>query len=453
MVTAVNNNKKDKPFVALVDLNGVQSKKNHDFSVVRMNDPCNGIQARQYLTSTTHATANDNKGQNSENTANTNIYEMQSLSHPKSSNYSSFFVGSRVISNPSLHLINRVDPLFLLLAYFDCEKLGEDISPGEQRKQKQNWQPWNQLCESIGVHRTLQKIIKENKSQLKHFFQINNYSVVTSDSDASCGGDDDDFILYKFQVDKVLAWLHAKVKNVQIILKKQLMSRRKWEQRQKKKKENSDNGAFSSSFILPASKPNLGGSTKDNEIEEKTKGYGCSQEKEPKEIHLTKEDELQILVSSIQVICEYISPSWQAKLLSFLDMDVNKILRPSSSPSFKGGGKATKQKKGDNSTSNTKGIKDEQSSTVSPSPSSSPALLQSFRHKPMTESEKLVLYTMGGAGDRGSGAKNDGDPNDRKRKSQQSKTAGLKRLEKVNTKGMKKLSSFFGPASKKKKTK
>lgn len=437
----------DKPFVALLDLQNGSNQK-HNFSIIQMNDPCTGIEHRQYLTTTLTEKGNDNHNQTSitsdvtkKDRKRKNIYEVQSLSQSKANTYSSFFVGSRVVSNPSLHLIHRIDPLFLLLPYFELNSNGPNI--------KQTWQPWQQICASRNINTTIRQIVHEDKSQLRHFFQIND-TMAEDDNQ-------DDFILYKFQNEKVSKWLGAKVHRVESTLTKQLKSRREYEQRvrEQTKKENGDNGAFSSSFVLSEHKDD---SNNDKEADDddgedrkqlnNDKGADISLEsKSPIIINLTKEEEKQILRSSLQIICEYISPQWQTKLLKSFELDVDDVLN---SKNAKSKSKEEKQLRGSSSPDN---VTDSLTSTETPS-SSPPA----FSDRQMTEADKLLHYTMGGGGGATAGgtngASNGGNStNDKKRKNQQAKSVGLKRLQKVNTKGMKSLSSFFSPSSGKSKKK
>lgn len=415
---------KDKPFVALLDLrhqypngqnqNVTHGLKQQHFSILQMNDVCDQTQKqRQYLlTSSSHSNSTKN-----------DIYEVQNITHSKSSNFSSFFVGSRVISNPSLHLINRVDPLFFLLSYFN-------IDTNNNNEQSQKWQPWNQICENRNIHHTVRQILQHDKSQLRHFFHINDSLVLSQDDN------NDDLILYKFQSDKALKWLNAKIRKVETMLEKQYKARRTYEERiRQTEKDGNNHGAFSSSFVL--SKNNCDKQSSDNlnedsmidQIHEENKICEEKQSEDTKskemDISLSSEEQRQLLKSSIQVVCEYISPSWQSKLLEYLKLDIDVILSTSKS-------KQEKKETKDNSNPNNH-------PTVTPALSSSPL----FNEGKMSEADKLLQYTMGS----GTGTSTNDDSNDKKRKINDAKSVGLKRLQKVNTKGMKSLSSFFGPAA------
>ncbi len=419
---------KDKPFVALIDVQhqqSAQSSNKNGYCIIEMKDPsisCSEASKRQYLTTSIPDSSLNSKRPKKD------LYEIQSISHSRSNTYSSFFIGSRVVSNPSLHLVNRVDPLFFLLSYFEPEC-----------NQSQKWQPLNQLCESKNIHSAIQHIIKNDKSQLRHFFHIND-SLTLSDDE---GNSNDDLILYKFQSDKVLTWLKAKVDNVESTIQKQFKSRRHYELSLKEKEQQQDvnSGAFSSTFVLSnndseskSDYPIHDDSANDDERTKSTNNIDNPPVTKSKEftrtIKLTTNEEKQIIKSSIQIVCEYISPLWQAKLLEFLKMNTVEILvSPKSS-------KSTKDPRNSNNPSH---------SVSTPTLSTSSPLLQ---ERQLTESEKLLLYTMGSGSSATSNQK--GDSKDNKRKHQEAKTVGLKKLQKVNTKGMKSLSSFFGPKKTKK---
>lgn len=434
---------KDKPFVALIDVQHQQSAQSSNkngycknkFSIIEMKDPstsCSESSKRQYLTTSIPDSSLNNKPTKKD------LFEIQSISHSRSNTYSSFFVGSRVVSNPSLHLVNRVDPLFFLLSYFEPEC-----------NQSQKWQPWNQLCESKNIHSTIQHIIKNDKSQLRHFFHIND-SLALSDDE---GNSNDNFILYKFQSDKVLTWLKTKVHNVESTIQKQCKARRQYELSLKEKEQQQDmnSGAFSATFVLSSNNdsesksdyPTHDDSAKDEERTKSINNIDNPPVAESKEsthtIKLTTNEEKQIIKSSIQIVCEYISPLWQAKLLELLKMNTVEILvSPKSSKSRKDANDASPRN--DNNSSH---------SVSTPTLKTSSPL---FQEKQLTESEKLLLYTMGSGGEGGSSTtiNQKSDSKDNKRKHQEAKSVGLKKLQKVNTKGMKSLSSFFGPKKTKK---
>jgi hypothetical protein len=470
-----NNNKannKDKPFVALIDLHHQQRKeqqpnsqngmnRKQKFSIIELNDPCNGIEKRQYLTTNTELGSN----KKTSTSTSTDVYEIQSLPHAKSNNYSSFFIGSRVVSNPCLHLVSRIDPLFLLLTYFQPLSLPEPESQNVQCQthREQKWQPWNQICQSRNIDSNIQQAIQENKLQLRHLFQVND-SLVTSDDD-----NNEDMILYKFQSELALKWLRAKVHNVQSMLEKQFKLYQHHDQRIKEEEKamngNSD-GAFSSSFVLPeaisSSQSSNNTTTTDTEsIDNEGKTSNDDDDDDNKKedddnvvrltpsitVEMTKEEEIQILKSSIQIICEYLSPSWQTKLVSFLDMDINHVLKTKTASS-----QSRKEKKASSSNSSPSGENNRLASTITPASSSSSLSPQSAmptQHSSMSESDKLLQYTMGGGGSGSGGTNGDNkdNPKDKNKISQRAKTVGLVKLQKVNTKGMKSLSSFFGPVS------
>ena len=433
---------KTKPFVALVDTHHLREgshkcTKKREYSIIQLSDPCNANVKRQYLS---YLSSNDNissyKDKDNNNTTNSNssnknnqtsIYEIHNIPHSKSEEYSSFFVGSRVISNPCLHLINRIDPLYLLLSYYET-----DVELNFK------WQPWFQLCQSKNIHPSITRELFENKSQLKHFFEVNgSLSSTTEDKDANDGDDDsdnDDLLLFKFSTNKVLTWLQQKVKNVESILEKQLISRRCYEKKiQDENEQNTkqNGGAFSASFVLPENDKHTISRSQTSPVNKEVNDKQCP----TYEIILSKEESEKILISSIQMICEYVSPSWQEKLIASMNLNMSDIIESSCKTTPTQNDISTEVS---SSPENTKIHK--KPATVTPtSPQSST----------MSEADKLLHYTTGGRGATGKDSMD--DPNDKKRKNQSAQSVGLKRLQKGNTKGMKSLSSFFGPAASKKK--
>lgn len=464
--------REERPFVALIDNHHHQAQhsrgssptalkqRSGSYSIIQLHDLSNPNANRQYLTNSSSSMnlvvpqPNKKGGVTASTTEMKTIYEIQTLPHSTSEDYSSFFVGSRVISNPSLHLISRVDPLYLLLSYFESEVQEEHLESGKKERKNVKaktftWQPWNQICQSKNIHPSIQQVLKENKSQLKHFFQVNDSFGSNDNGDQSNDGENiDDLILFKFSSDKVLKWLKRKIKSVESILEKQSKSRRSYEQKIKKDDERNrkrNGGAFSSSFILPSTSSSSSSNDKKSHL---LLGKEQEQHKDSTDsavvmsnVILTKEDQQMISRSSIQIICEYISPSWQKRLIHALDLKMTDVFESSKS-------------------SSTTIKNDQPTNFISPQNKNQPTPMtvtptsrtKSITTKTLTEADKLLQYTTGGGG--GSGKDNhDEDENKKKRKIQGAQSVGLKKLQKVNTKGMKSLASFFGPATSSKKKK
>lgn len=263
---------------------------------------------------------------------------------------------------------------------------------------------------------------------------------------------DSEYILFKFSIQRVLKWLKHKVKNVESILEKQLKSKRRYEKLVKDEDERNakeNGGAFSSSFNLRSSRSKKSTEIKPENLKpndsDQVENYTPNDKKEKNyskprgsDIILSKEDQKCLSRSSIQMICKYISSSWQEKLIQFLNLEITDVF-----DSKKSLNKDTTKKKDTTTISSPENTNQPKPSTVTP-PSS-----QSYQ-QPLSEMDKLIQYTTGGTestNEKGG----DGETGNNKRKFQAAQSLGLKKLQKVNTKGMKSLSSFFGPVSKKKK--
>lgn len=319
-------NEECNSFVAIVDNHRSPGSTMPPSSVLPILDPCTGDK-RQYL------------GQKAvkKNTELRHIYEVQSLPHARSSRstYGSFFIDSHVVSNPNLHLVTPMDPLYLLLPYFEA---------GDK------WQPWNQIAHSKNIPSEILQAI--NTDQLRHLFKVND----------SLG---DDMILYKFEKEKALKWLNKKMQKVQNFLAGQFLSNEKNE----KNHEIKNVGAFSSSFHLSESSeqndsviiPN-----KQNDIA--SNGVRDLAPSEKEMVHR----------SAAQVICEYLSDQWKGHFLT------NRGLAPRS---------LSEKKQKSNTTESPTTDRKTNLEVVTPTSTSSKRPYQSGSI--MSEADKLMQYTMG----------------------------------------------------------
>ena len=220
----------------------------------------------------------------------------------------------------------------------------------------------------------------------------------------------DDMILYKFQKVKALEWLTKKMTRVESFLKKQLLLQKDKAEVQ----EEENGGAFSSSFRLA------------NRVDREEGASRTTPEKGGKEDELSSIEEAFVRKSAAQIVCEYLSDSWQMEFLKVISLTRDDL---------------SKQKKKAVSAPTSTPMSDKDTfAEVTPPPT---AQKRPFGESKMSEADKLMQYTMG------SGESSSADKNAKKRKEAE-KSVGLKRLSKVNTKGMKSMTSFFGAKAKKK---
>lgn len=332
------------------------------------------------------------------------IYEVQSVL-PHSGKYASFFIGSRVISNPELHITTRVDPLFFALAYFQ-RAMGKN---GEAAGQLEKWQPWDQVLGEMPspILRALNLDPNLNVNGIGGVGQLGHLLDVSD----MCG---DDLILCKFSEERALKWLVAKFERSVEALRRRLKDTKKKAATRSKELSNMQggSGAFSSSFTVAEEEPEISS----GQGEEKNESIGEI------DYSLSKDEEKSVRVGALQLICDYIPTQWKNKLCTKVGMDENDWM----------GKKKTKSS--DEEESNTSGENTKRSRS-----SWEGAIGQD-------DADALMQYTVGGSGKSASVI----TPSDKK-DVKNAQSVGLKRLAKVNTKGMKSLTSFFG-ASKKTKT-
>ena len=334
------------------------------------------------------------------------IYEIQTVL-PHSGKYASHFVGSRIISNPALHLSTRVDPLFFALAHFQ-RIMTKDSSAAEQLSK---WQPWEQTLGDmpLPILRALNLDTKLNIGNINEVGQLGHLIDVSD----MCG---DDLILAKFNDEKALKWLVAKYDKALEALRKRLHNKKRMAAERSKELRNMSggSGAFSSSFNV--------GDDDDDEPKD------ISEEKESNnEDELSKDEENSLKIGALQLICEYIPTEWKNKLSKEVGMSQEEWMGKK-----KGKSSSATNDNGDES-NNTSGEKRSRSSWEG-------SIGQA-------DADALYQYSQGGGGNSAS-VITPGDKKDVKN----AQSVGLKRLAKVNKKGMKSLTSFFGASTKKKKT-
>lgn len=313
------------------------------------------------------------------------IYEIQAVS-PNGGKYASYMVGSRFISNPDLHVVTRVDPLFFVLEYLETNQGANNTN--EDNGGGAKWQPFDQLLKD------LPKPVLTALSTSLNITSIQEIGQLAHLMDASDLFDDD--IVCKFNETKALAWLNAKYeRSLETLRGRRLEKKRKQEER----KSSGEYGAFSSSFVLAGNEKKVDNSGSTNDAE-----------KEEKEIQLTKDEEHAIRVAALQLLSEYLTSSWRTKLAKSLNLSEDDI-----------------EKKAKTTSANASGEK-------RPRASWEGAIGQA-------EADELLCLTTGQSKTSSATAE---------KSAMHTQTAGLKRLAKVNTKGMKSISSFFGGAKKKK---
>jgi hypothetical protein len=328
---------------------------------------------------------------------NWDIYEIQSV-RPNSGKYASYFVGSRIISNPELYVTTRVDPLFFALSHFHrIVKKGDD-----QSDKLDKWQPWDQaltdlpspILRSLGLDPLLNINGIKEVGQLGHLLDVSDM----------CG---DDLLLCKFSEESTLKWLVAKFNQaLEALRTRQLKRKRK--DLERRKEMSLSGGAQSSSFNMV---------TEDNDTKKQEEK---KEEETDAMVILSQKEEESLRAGSLQLICDYIPADWRQKLTDELGMTEADWKGKSKTSSASDEGHAAGEKRSRASWEGNHGQED---------------------------ADALLAYTMGtnNTSDKSSDAAAD------KKGTKNAQSAGLKRLAKVNTKGMKSLSSFFGGAKKKQK--
>uniref|UniRef100_A0A6V2IFJ4 Uncharacterized protein n=1 Tax=Ditylum brightwellii TaxID=49249 RepID=A0A6V2IFJ4_9STRA len=412
-----------------------------------------------------------------------NIYELQSLSSPITTSvsapntcdkqrftteYNSFVVQSHVLGSSGvdkmcptryLQVGNRVDPLYFVLALF--------LQKSKKGSSSSQWQPLDQVLECIPT--TIQHALRSSSSssfnssikkvtpekmdvvvpqneynQLHHLFLMDDTI-------------DDNVLFLKFDSKKVMSWLASKYKKIVLVLKSQMLQRNKVKMDIKLRGgDGGGDGAFSSSF-------HLGEEEEEEDAKKKQDAKGKGDTKTTGHVDITKEEMTMIQKAAFEFLSEYLMEDVASQLKHELKLGEErgggggggKGVVQSSSPKKKGKGASvsscalvdTDDEDEKGGTTSRKRIREHDSDDDDdnndddedkPSSSSSWGALPGEEDR-----DKLLQYTMGGSANT-IGIDEDEDEYKKKQKALNAQSFGLKKLQKVNTKGMKSIASFFG---------
>ena len=341
------------------------------------------------------------------------IHEVQTV-RPNSGRHASYLVGSRVVSDPDLHVSTRVDPLFFALAHLHRPGGGTAAAAaavGGESAPPSRWMPWDQALADLPPV-VLRALDADRGScvggvggagQLGHILEVSDM----------CG---DDMILCRFAEDRALRWLVAKFERARGAMRRRLHERRRGaaEMRREMGGLRGGSGAFISSFTVAEEEG-------PKDVADGGERKGSVNEGEISDSVLSEEDELSINVGALQLICEYIPTAWKSKLskeVGLTDAEwMGKKSRKSSASTPDEGHNASGEKRPRSSWEGSIGQED---------------------------ADALLQYTQGNCA-KSAFVITPGE----KKEVRNAQSVGLKKLAKVNTKGMKSLSSFFGASNKK----
>jgi len=338
-----------------------------------------------------------------------NIHEIQCMQNED--DFGSFFIGSRVISDGNFRISSRVDPLYFLLSNLDPL----EGSP--------KWEPLDQALSkvSIYVRNSLRAPVAKNDlekedggpkidiyPQICHLFE-------RSDEYG------DDMILYKFSPTKACNWMIKKFNCVTDTIEEHMLkAKRESHKEVLQSSYGRKNASFNNSFI----------------VEEDEEPNATLTDMDLSKINLTEEEKQMAKDNGLQLICEYLSNKWRRELLKKLDLSADALLtlkerkRKAQNQYIHDGGE------GNNDPTSSHEQKNDSTRNMSGEDE---------------EKAKLLHYTMGLSTRDGDDEDNVSNQNAAKKaRVTNAQSYGSKQLKKVNTKGMKSLSSFFGVKKNKK---
>jgi Ydr279p protein family (RNase H2 complex component) wHTH domain len=324
--------------------------------------------------------------------------------------FRSFFVaGQFVVSDSNLYTLTPVDTLFWLLRDLELpvpitsnsvDTTAIAITPEKTIVNHSQWQPLNQLLASFDT--TISSCLQSNTKQLNHIFATMNLG--------------EDEIYYKFSVEKSLQWLTRKQKAVEAVLLKQQQLRHKssssHQQNERNPVENYSTsiGSFSKGFNL--SNDHI------REMNTHESLAAANDHKDGDNRNANDDDDSrkrQCYEESIQLVCHYLTNSWRVKFIGYLHLPNDDVLLSDNARSKK---MANKKRSVDDCNNDATTASSTFSNGMPPIISARPDF-SSATYIAKDDKTKLMKST------------------------QKAITSGAKRLQKVNTKGMQKMNSFF----------
>lgn len=359
------------------------------------------------------------------------VAELQSIS----TRYGSYLVGDDyVVGDGSLYTATPVDPLFWCLT--DDNATGNTTTSGNHSAaQSQSWQPLEQIVATTFPPHVSDLVM--DKAQYRHVLASMSLAMDSASSDPNeC--------FYRFSVAKALVWLTRKQQAVEAVLLQQAVNETATSKAAAAlAKEAVNGGAFSDSFQLGGqrdecdpkrSKSPVAGSLEpppavhfDQPLSQTgspenaaTTTPTCVSTLQPQSLSVSAQ--IQAKEESIQVVCQYLRPVWQSRFLEHLEVTESVL---------------------ETTTERQKRRLVAQQASNNPDAGHSGAPTMTLPTVSTADWNERLTQTVSEdtSGNINTISTKRGPP---------SQTIGAKKLAKVNTKGMKKMSAFFGAAAKKK---
>jgi hypothetical protein len=329
--------------------------------------------------------------------------------------FSSFLVGNHVIKDGNLYLINRIDPLFFVLATQSTGGGGQAKSSidndnnsnknihhhqqhqhQQQSKKTATWQPYDQFLEQSNLPPEVAEVLSEE--QIRHL----------------CLTFENEELYFKFSVDRALRWLQRKQRRVLESLKRQDQQKRKQAANIESRfgTGQPEGGSVSSNFHFggpPAPTATATANCPANTPSNVPKSAALSP---------SENDLLALRVESLQIVCNYLNDSWSKLFVEHVGGTWEEVTRSA--------------KEVLRNTTNTKVVvSPDHHSEAGGTSSRSTTSGGRERSKASQQPHKAINVPLAVAAVR-----------------TKAQTAGNKRLTKVSTKGMRSIGSFFATAGK-----
>jgi hypothetical protein len=307
--------------------------------------------------------------------------------------YSSFLVNGIVVPNGMLHTLTTVDPLWFVVRLLVPREPNDPLSSSSS-----SWKPLDQLLGDICGDDTTTRdfLVQLDATHFAPIFQ----SMELSEEE----------MVYKLSQDKVLSWLTRKQQGVETVLRLQAQRTTATLARTNDRRTTT---CFAQGLFVPGRDDDDDDKNEETTTDDAPTVSATSNATAADNTTMTIDDGTAMTIrdESLQVVCQYLSNAWRDCFLHHLQLSRPDVLEGKPTTTLSQRAKKIKPTMDWNA-----GLTDSTTTTAAAVPSSSSVVV-------VTPKVPTTGTTM---------------------------TAGAKRLQKVNTKGMSKLSSFFAAKPKQK---
>jgi hypothetical protein len=266
--------------------------------IIFLKDPGTGDYRDYIIMTTTTNNSVDNKQECQY------LIEIQDLP----SDYSAFLVGRHIVKDGNLYLLSRIDPLFFFVASQEHHLL-------QSQTIKKSWQPMEQCLEELDVH-SKQPLLPRDIHPVITQEQLLNV----------CLSFENDNVTYlRFDVNKTLKWLQRKHERLWQCLIRQDQYEQQ-QQRQANSVNHLKNGNNDDDYFYMPVEDETNHPTTPSQVGHNQNDSSSTTTNNNNDSPLVVLSDTQALkIQSLQILCNYLTKAWAQKLVDYLGFSMDQI--------------------------------------------------------------------------------------------------------------------------------